>query len=225
MNIELLHRPSNAVAKVTLQPNEVMITEAGAMIAMSPDMNVQTMKYSKGGSGGFMKGIKRLFSGENFFMNQFTAGHNGGELFLSTDSMGDLITRKINGEFFVQGGSFVACEDTIDVDTSWQGFKSFLSGESLFWVKLKGEGQVIINSFGAIYEVDVSESYIVDTGHIVAFEETLNFTIKKAGGSWLTAIFGGEGLVCEFSGKGKVYCQSHHQSNFGYALGPNLKEV
>ena len=225
MDIEILHRPSNAVAKIKLKAHEKIISEAGAMIAMSPDMNVTTSKYAKGGSGGFIKGIKRMFAGENFFMNQFTAGNNGGELYLCSDTMGDMITRRINGELIVQGGSFVACEDTIDVDASWQGFKSLFSGESTFWVKLTGDGQVVVNSFGAIYEVDVKDTYVVDTGHIVAFEETLNFSIKKAGGSWISAIFGGEGLVCEFKGKGKVYCQTHNLPNFGKSLSPMLKEV
>lgn len=225
MNIELLHRPANAVAKITMSSGEKIISEAGAMIAMSEDMSVVTSKYAKGGSGGFLKGIKRLFAGENFFMNRFSPGPNGGELYLGTSSMGDLMTRKIDGEFIVQGGSFVACEDTIDVDASWQGFKSLFSGESTFWVKLSGTGQIIVNSFGAIYEVDVNDTYIVDTGHIVAFEETLDFSVRKAGGSWISAILGGEGLVCEFNGKGKVYCQSHNQNNFGYSLAPMLKEV
>ena len=225
MDIELLHRPSNAVAKIKMKPHEKMISEAGAMIAMSHDMSVNTAKYAKGGSGSFLKGIKRMFAGENFFMNTFTASGNGGDLYLGANSIGDLLTRKIDGEFIVQGGSFVACEDGIDVDASWQGFKSLFSGESTFWVKLKGSGQVIVNSFGAIYEVDVKDTYIVDTGHIVAFEETLNFSIRKAGSSWLSAILGGEGLVCEFKGKGKVYCQSHNQQNFGQILSPMLKEV
>lgn len=225
MQIELLYRPSNAVAKIALKPNETIIAEAGAMIAMSGDMNVKTTKYSRDGSGGILKGFRRLFSGENFFMNHFTASSQGGDLILGTDSMGDLITRTINGKFFVQAGSFVACENTIDIDTSWQGFKTLFSGESLFWVKLEGQGQVLVNSFGAIYEVDVKDTYIVDIGHIVAFEETLNFKIRKAGGSWATAILGGEGLVCEFQGNGKVYCQSHNDRSFGYALSPHLKEV
>ena len=69
----------------------------------------------------------------------------------------------------------------------------------------------------------VDGEYIVDTGHIVAFNETLNFTITKAGGSWMTAILGGEGLVCKFQGRGTVWCQSHNPSGFGQAIGPLLK--
>ena len=81
----------------------------------------------------------------------------------------------------------------------------------------------MINSFGAIYPVEVDGEYIVDTGHIVAFNETLDFSVTKAGGSWATAIFGGEGLVCRFHGKGTVWCQSHNMNSFGQTLGPKLK--
>lgn len=226
MEIEILNKPANSVAKVKLGSGESIMSEAGAMIAMSGDMTVSTQTYSRGKGNSFLKGVKRLFSGENFFMNKFHAGSNGGELYLGTSMVGDMITRKIDGQLIVQGGSFVACSDSVDVDTTWQGIMSgMLSGESFFWVKLNGTGDVVVNSFGAIYEVDVEDTYIVDTGHIVAFEETLSFKVRKAGGSWLSAILGGEGLVCEFTGKGKVYCQSHNMPNFGRSLSPMLKEV
>ena len=128
-----------------------------------------------------------------------------------------------NESLIVQGGSFVACEEHIDVDMSWQGFKSILADDSMFWLNLKGSGKTIINSFGAIYPVEVDGEYIVDTGHIVAFNETLNFELTKAGGSWITAIMGGEGLVCRFKGQGTVWCQSHNANGFGSSLGSMLK--
>ena len=63
----------------------------------------------------------------------------------------------------------------------------------------------------------------MDTGHIVAFNDTLDFSITKAGGSWISSFLGGEGLVCKFKGKGTVWCQSHNASGFGKILGPRLK--
>jgi uncharacterized protein (TIGR00266 family) len=98
-----------------------------------------------------------------------------------------------------------------------------VSKESLFWVKASGQGTVIFNSFGAIYQIQVNGEHIVDTGHIVAFEETLAFSLTKAGKSWMSSILGGEGLVCKFKGKGIVWVQSHNSSSFGSALGPKLK--
>ena len=64
---------------------------------------------------------------------------------------------------------------------------------------------------------------IVDTGHIVAFNEGLSFEITKAGGSWISSFLGGEGFVCKFNGKGTVWCQSHNQGSFGGILGPTLR--
>ena len=130
----------------------------------------------------------------------------------------------MNGEkLIVQGGSYLASSPDIDIDLGWQGFKSILSGEGLFWVNLTGSGKVIFNSFGAIYPVEVNGEYIVDTGHIVAFNETLGFTLTKAGKSWVSSILGGEGLVCKFQGQGTVWCQSHNPSSFGHILGPKLR--
>ena len=57
----------------------------------------------------------------------------------------------------------------------------------------------------------------------MAFNETLQFTLTKAGSSWLHSILGGEGLVCKFRGKGTVWCQSNNQRSFGSALTPTLR--
>ena len=93
----------------------------------------------------------------------------------------------------------------------------------MFWIHLTGAGKVVLNSFGAIYPVEMDGEYIVDTGHIVAFQETLDFKVTKAGKSWMSSFLGGEGLVCRFRGKGTVWCQSHNQTSFGHTLGPMLK--
>ena len=117
----------------------------------------------------------------------------------------------------------MASEPEVTVDMSWQGVKSLLSGENIFWLHLTGNGKVLLNSFGAIYPIEIDGDHIVDTGHIVAFQETLNFSISKAGKSWLSSFLGGEGFVCKFTGKGIVWCQSHNSSGFGKILGPLLK--
>ena len=82
---------------------------------------------------------------------------------------------------------------------------------------------MLLNSFGAIYPVDVNGAYTVDTGHIVAFEDTLNFGIGKASDSLIGSFLGGEGLVCKFTGQGRLYCQTHNPPSFGSMLGPLLR--
>ena len=138
--------------------------------------------------------IKRVLSGESFFLNHYTAPSEGGEVWLAPTLPGDMLVHELSGDkIIVQSGSYVASAEKIDVNFNWQGFKSFLSGESIFWLSISGQGTVLLNSFGVIYPVEVNGEYIVDTVHIVAFQETLNFTISKAGKSWLSSFLGGEG--------------------------------
>jgi uncharacterized protein (TIGR00266 family) len=136
-----------------------------------------------------------------------------------------VIHRRLQGgSMIVQGSSWLASSTAIDIDATWQGFgKAIFSGEGLFWLKCSGEGDLFLSSFGAIYEVEVDGDYVVDTGHIVAFDDTLQFAIRKAGASWIGSFLGGEGLVCRFSGKGRLLCQSHNPPSFGALLGPKLK--
>ncbi len=145
-------------------------------------------------------------------------------MWVAPNMMGDMFVQEMNGQrLIVQAGSYVASSENVKVDFNWQGFKSLLSGESMFWLSISGQGKVLINSYGVIYPVQVDGEYIVDTGHIVAFDETMNFSITKAGKSWISSFLGGEGLVCKFKGKGTVWCQSHNPKSFGHAIGPKLK--
>jgi uncharacterized protein (TIGR00266 family) len=224
MRHEILARPAASVAKLTLEADESITCEVGAMIAMSTGITVETTSGKKG-SGGLLKGLKRMFAGENFFLNHFTARQPDQTLIIGPTMLGDVVHHYLRGGVLViQGSGWLASDTGISIDATWQGFgKAIFSGEGLFWVKATGQGSVFLSSFGAIYEVDVDGDYVVDTGHIVAFEDTLQFKITKAGKSLIGSFLGGEGLVCRFSGIGKLYCQSHNPPSFGKLLGPTLK--
>jgi uncharacterized protein (TIGR00266 family) len=216
LNVNLKMQPGSTAAEIVLQPGQEFTAEAGAMIAMSPSITMTTTTYKKN-SGGIFKGLKRMLSGESFFLNHYTAGSQAGKVWLGTTHAGDMMVKELNGEgIIVQGGSYVASSPDINIDMSFQGFKSLISKEGLFWLAIKGKGTVVINSFGAIYPIQVNGEYIVDTGHIVAFEENLNFSLTKAGKSWISSILGGEGLVCKFKGQGTVWVQSHIWSSFKF---------
>ena len=223
MEVELIHRPGNTAAKVSLNVGETITAEAGAMIAMSGNMDITTTTHKKKQKG-FLKAAKRMLAGESLFLNHFEPKDKPGEVFFGTSLSGDMMTLDLDKEsLVVQSGSYLASEEGVEVDLGWQGFKSLLSGESVFWLNLKGSGKIIVSSFGAIYPVQIDGEYIVDSGHIVAFDETLDFSITKAGKSWLHSYLGGEGLVCKFKGTGTIWCQSHSVSSFGQALRPSLR--
>ena len=223
MNIEIVHSPGNAAARLKLGNGESVTAEAGSMIAMSGNVNIETSTYQKG-KGGVLKPLQRMIAGESFFLNHFTASADGDEVWVSPVLAGDLLAHELKGEtLIVQSGSFLAAEKSIQMDLDWQGFKAIFSGESMFWLTVSGTGKIVLSAFGAIYPVAVDGAYIVDTGHIVAFDETLNFTIKKAGKTLIGSLLGGEGLVTRFEGKGTVWCQSHNANSFGYALSSMLR--
>jgi uncharacterized protein (TIGR00266 family) len=223
MQIEILARPAASVAKLTLSGGERVTCEVGAMVAMSTGIQVQTSTRSKG-AGGIWAGVKRALAGENFFLNEFTAQAGTQSLIIGPSLCGDIVHHRLNtGALIIQGSSWLASGPGISIDATFQGLgKALFSGEGVFWVKCTGQGDLLLNSFGAIYEVDIDGSYVVDTGHIVAFEDTLQFKVGKLGDSWIQSFLSGEGLVSHFSGRGRLYCQSHNPPNFGRELGPLL---
>ncbi len=223
MQVELLHSTDSRIAKVLLDRDEALIAQAGCMVAMSENIGVETtLRQGKG--GGVLGGLKRLLGGESLFLSVFQAVRSEAEILIAPHLLGDILVYEMtNQELVVQAGSYLACADSVDVDLGWQGFKSMFAGESLFWLSISGRGSVILSSFGAIYEIDVNGEYIVDTGNIVAFEKSLNFTVTKPpGSSWISTFLGGEGFICRFKGRGKLYCQTHSPRNFGLEIGPKL---
>src|SRR5262245_38304141 len=123
MQIELQHQPSQAMARVVLASGESLTAESGAMVGMSPNVQLQT------GSGGLMKGLKRLFGGESFFRNTFTASGGTGEVYLAPTLPGDLVVLDVGPRsYYLQSSAYVASSSGVDVDTRVGGFRTFFAG-------------------------------------------------------------------------------------------------
>jgi uncharacterized protein (TIGR00266 family) len=114
----------------------------------------------------------------------------------------------------MQGGAFMACSSNVQYNTKFQGAKSLLSKESTFFLRAfseGGSGQVFYCAYGAIKEIEVSEDapIAVDNGHLVAFTDGVTYRVAHSGGMKST-MFGGEGLILELSGSGKVWIQTRN---------------
>ncbi len=225
MRVDVLHGPANAAAKVSLDPGEALTAEAGAMIAMSGGVAIETTtSLSKG--GGLLDAVKRVLGGESYFLNRFTAGRGGGEVWLAPTLPGDVLALDRAADeapLIVQGGSYLASGRGVTVDAGWQGLTGLLAGERALWLEVKGAGFILLNAFGALYTVDVDGAYVVDLGHVAAFPATLGFALGKAANGWISSALSGEGLVCRFEGRGRLHCQSHSARAFGRRFGPLLR--
>ena len=173
------HDPAYASLKLSLLPNQSVTVEAGAMAAMDSCIDMKSKV-----NGGFAKGLGRMFGGESLFTSEFTAQGQSGDLYVSPGVPGDIIHYLLDGSrsLMVQSSGFVAAAPGVTIDSKFQGFKGFFSGESLFLLKVTGQGDFWFSSFGAIIEIPVDGSYVVDTGYIVAFEDTLNYKVEVLNG-------------------------------------------
>lgn len=207
-----------------LRPGETFISEAGAMYRASSNVDVDVTTRSSG-KGGVFAALKRLLASESFFFSTYSVTDDQpGEVGLAPTQAGETRVVDLDGRtaWLCAGGSFLAATSGVEIDTQFQGFKGFFSGESLSFVKASGRGQIVVEAFGRVSEIDVSEPMIIDTGHVVAYEESLQYTISKAGQSWFHSWLAGEGMVFRFTGRGKVLVQSHNPSEFGKSLGALL---
>ncbi len=220
MKVDIQHRPSYALAVVSLDPDESIQVEAGAMVSMSPGITIETQ--AKGGLVGALK--RSVLGGESFFMNNYRAPGQGGEITLAPALPGDLALMDLAGDtLMVQSGSYVASSEGVDIDTKWSGAQTFFAREGLIMLKCSGTGTLVLSSYGAIHEMDLGagESHIVDTGHLVAFTAGMGFNVKRVGGMKST-LFSGEGLVVDLTGPGKVLMQTRSDDAFLSWLIPRL---
>jgi uncharacterized protein (TIGR00266 family) len=218
MQVNVLYRPSQALAQVWLAPGESVSAESGAMVGMTPNVAMQTQ------SGGLMSGLKRMFGGESFFRNTFTAQGAQGEVLFATPLPGDIAVLDCgpSKQWSMQSGAFVASATTVQVATKSGGGRGFFGGVGLFVLEASGAGQVLVGGFGALDAIEVDGSMVIDTGHVVAWESSLSYSVGKSGGGWIASLLSGEGLVCTFQGRGTVYLQSRNAIEYGRSMGARL---
>src|SRR5438067_1130718 len=144
---EILHQPSYSLAVVQLQAEQSILAEAGAMVSMSANVELQSQM-----KGGLMGALKRAVGGESAFVSTFTARGGPGEVTFAPGAPGDIAAIEMNNQmFFVQASSYLAGDGSLIVDTKWGGAKSFFGGEGLFVLQVRGTGLLLVSSFGAIH--------------------------------------------------------------------------
>jgi uncharacterized protein (TIGR00266 family) len=216
---EVLYQGAFALATVKLQAEQSINAEAGAMVAMSG--NVELQSHMK---GGLMGALKRAVGGETAFVSTFTARGGPGEVSFAPGMPGDIAAIEMNGQtFFVQSSSYLAGDTSLMVDTRWGGARSFFGGEGLFVLQVQGSGLLLVSSFGSIHRkrLNYGERYVVDTGHLVAWEGHMQYDLRKASSAgWFRSLVSGEGIVADFAGPGEILIQTRNLAAFAGVLKP-----
>lgn len=220
MQVDIQYQPSYSLAIVTLDNGESIQAESGAMVGMSVGLEMKTEA-----SGGLLKSLGRsLFGGESFFMNTYTATAAGQTIALAPALPGDIAVIEMQGQpLLVQSGAYLASSDGVTIETKWGGAKTFFGSEGLIMLRASGSGTLLVTSYGAIRGIDLAagEQYVVDTGHLVTFDEQIEYKIRKVA-DWKSTLFSGEGLVAEMTGPGRLTMQSRSQDAFLSWLIPKI---
>ena len=215
----ITHGPSFAMLRVDLQPNQVLIAEAGSMVARHVAVGMEVKMNANPSAGFFAKlkafviaFIRKIIGGETFFVNHFSAP-GGGSVWIAPQMSGQVTHRRMNGETItLSTGAFLCSSGNFDVHMKFGGLRSLFAKEGAFFLQITGTGDLWFNSYGGVHEVPVNGTFTVDNGHLVGFEGNLTFDIKTAGGGMMGFMASGEGLVCQFNGQGKLYLQSRNTS-------------
>jgi uncharacterized protein (TIGR00266 family) len=171
-----------------------------------------TVEMKTSAKGGVFKGLKRMFSGESFFVNTFTGP---GKITFAPGIPGDIVPLSVSpstGGWILSKDAFLAGTPDLDISSKSGGFKSLFGGEGLFLTHVSAkevEGLFFAAGYGAIqkHEIPDGQSFVVDTGLFLATSERTEFKTSKVGGM-KSFLFGGEGLVMRFFGPAIVLTQS-----------------
>jgi uncharacterized protein (TIGR00266 family) len=208
------------IVEVELDPGETVIAEAGAMNYMEDQISFEAKmgdgsKPHQGLFGKLLDVGKRALTGESIFMTHFTnQGMGKKRVSFAAPYPGKIICIDLkdhNQSILCQKDSFLCAALGTNVSIAFQRKlgTGFFGGEGFILQKLSGDGKAFVHAGGTIVRKELQgETLRVDTGCIVAFEESINYDIQMAGGL-KSMIFGGEGLfLASLSGFGTVWLQS-----------------
>jgi uncharacterized protein (TIGR00266 family) len=199
------------LVEIELDPGEAVRAEAGAMMYMEHGIQMQT-----GTGGGVFRGLKRMITGESFFITSFLhTGSGKSRAAFGAPYPGKIIPLhldRLGGQFMCQKDAFLCAAQGVEIEVAFTRKlgAGLFGGEGFILQRLIGDGMAFVHAGGTIIEreLNAGEQLRVDTGCLVAFAPTVNYDIQFIGG-FKNALFGGEGLfLATLQGPGIVYLQS-----------------
>ena len=201
-----------------LDPGESIISEAGAMSWMSPNMQMETV------GGGVGKAFGRMFSGESLFQNRYTAMGGSGTIAFASSFPGAIRAIEIDPShpIVVQKRGFLAADPSVELSVFFRKkvASGLFGGEGFIMQKISGHGIAFVEIDGSTVEYDLApgEKLISSTGQVAIMDATCSMDIQTVKGV-KNVLFGGEGLFnTVITGPGHVVMQTMPLSNFAGAI-------
>jgi uncharacterized protein (TIGR00266 family) len=220
------------LVEIELDPMETVIAEAGAMVYMEEGINFDTRmgdgsEPNQGLLGKLLSAGSRVLAGESLFMTHFTnRGYAKSRVAFSAPYPGTVIPIDLvglGGKLIVQKDGFLcaAMGTRLSIIFNRRLGSGLVGGEGFILEKLEGDGLAFVHAGGTVIERQLrGETLRVDTGCIVAFEESIDYDIETTG-SLKSMVFGGEGLfLATLRGTGRVWLQSMPIRKLIQALSP-----
>jgi uncharacterized protein (TIGR00266 family) len=205
---------------VTLDPTETVVAEAGAMMYMQDDITMNTTLDPSGRSTGVMgrlfAGAKRALAGDSFFVTTFTNdGRKRRDVAFAAPYPGKILPvnlKQWGNRIIAQKDSFLCAAFGVEVSIAFNRKigAGFFGGEGFILQRLDGDGLAFLHASGTLAEMKLApgETLRVDTGCLVAMEESVGYDVQMVPGI-KTALFGGEGLFFVLlTGPGRVVLQT-----------------
>ncbi len=206
-----IHGDDMQIVEIELDPAEGVRAEVGAMMFMEEGIQMDT-----GTGGGIFKGLKRMLTGDGFFISTFyNIANSKRSVAFGAPYPGKIIPldlKQVGGTYICQKDSFLCAANGIDIDIAFTKRigSGLFGGEGFILQRLTGDGLAFVHAGGTIIKRELRdrENLRIDTGCLVAMSPTIDYDIQFVGG-FKNALFGGEGLfLASLTGPGTVYLQS-----------------
>ena len=202
------------IVRIKLKPGQDIYAEAGKMVYKTANVDWQTRMTGSGFGEKLFGALKRKLTGESLFMTHFQCTAGQGEVGFAGDFPGRIQPFQLAAgrSVLVQRDGFLVAETSVKIDIAFTKKigAGFFGGEGFILQRLSGPGIAFVHAGGDFVEFNLGpgETVQVDTGCVVAFDDSVNYDIQFAGGI-ATSIFGGEGLfLTTLTGPGKAIVQT-----------------
>lgn len=201
------------VLEFQLESNDAVISEAGELSWMTP--NVQMTTHTQfGGGGGIFGAIKRVAGGGSLFMTEYRATGGPGELAFATHVPGQILPVDIGpgNEYMIHRHGFLCGTDGVQLSVGFQQSlgAGIFGGSGFMLQKVGGQGQAWLELSGEVVTRDLApgQTLLVHPGHVGAFQGSVSFQITMVRGI-RNLIFGGDGLfLAALTGPGRIWLQT-----------------